>query len=316
MSEDRRNVFSFEHLVFDMQHYIITLFVSSHDLYSLALVSKMMNSIAVPALYRHVRLLPGLSFKFRSPQLSGAHTKNLSLAQQSFAKKIASSSSSDKADRVRFLEWHMFSYGVSPRQAFLEIFPKLRNLQKLHIINAHPTDMTELDLLIPPLFPYLKEINVGGIIHLPFILPILHTSQHLRVVTVDAPSPHSAHLQLLQWLATNNLENLEKLTLCAPLPVEGFKIDEILNAWNKILYAVRSSVEEVVLGFRTLRENQTCTKEEEQMFSMKLFHSIPSVFSPQIEWKRLKKLSLMGVLFPNGDATPVSFDSNPTRDIL
>lgn len=296
-------MFPFEHLVFDIQHYIITLFVPSHDLYSLALVSKSMNSVAMPALYRHVRLLPGLAFRFKSPHLSGAHTKNLSLAQQSFATQIASSSSSYKAEHVRFLEWHMSSYGVAPRQAFLEIFPRLRYLQKLRIINAHPTNMTELSLLIPPLFPHLKEISIGGITHLPFILPILHTSHHLRVVTVDAPSPHSVHLQLLQWLATHNLENLEKLTLRASLPADGFKIDEILDAWNQILYAVRNSVEEVVLGFRTLRENQACTEEEQQMFSMKFVHRMSSVFSPQIEWRRLKRISLMGVSLPDEDTT-------------
>lgn len=298
MLEDTRDAFPFEQLVFDVQHHIITHFVSARDLYSLALVSKNFKSLAIPALYRHVRLLPGLPFKLVSTQLSGAFTKSLALAQEAFTKQMLSPTSIDKAGMIRSLDWHSFSHGISPRQAFLELFPNLSNLRRFHITNAHPTDMAELDLSIVPVFPHLQEIIISGITHLPFILPILHSPHCIRAITLDGPSPQSVHLQLLQWIASEDLRNLEKLTLLASCALDEFKIEEIIEAWLSSFCAVRNSVKEVVLGFHSPRGGACNTEDRRrQAFSLKLFDGLFSV-TGQLEWTRLEKLSLVGISFP------------------
>ncbi|GJJ06859.1 hypothetical protein Clacol_001055 [Clathrus columnatus] len=236
--------------------------------------------------------------------MPGTFTKSLALAQESFAKVL--SSCADKSDLIRFLEWHVSSHGISPGHAFLELFPQLRGVRRLHIIDAHPTDVGELSLVIPPLFPKLEEVHFSGLTHLPFVMPILHSPHNLRFITFDAPCPHSIHLQLLRWFRTAAFQRLEKLSLWALCTSERSKVEETIEEWIQIfdMDAVPGSVQEVVLGFRSQR-GRICNKEEQHGFTTNLLNGLSSIF----EWPRLRKLHLIGFSLFEKDLTTLYTDS-------
>ncbi|KAF8523918.1 hypothetical protein BU17DRAFT_85360 [Hysterangium stoloniferum] len=296
------HVFPFDNLVFDVQSYILLAFLSPGDLYSLTLVSRNINVLARPILYRHVRLLPGLKLRSRGSHAEGTLTKTLMSSQLSFGQEVLAHPS--RALDVRHLEWQMCSFEDTYGHVLLDVFPTLRNVGVIHLIDAHPTTMAELNLVVPTLFPRVRDVTLRGVTYFPFITPILHSPHQLSALSLDTVSPHFVNVRLLQWITASNLPALKRLSFRTACALDPKREDETLEGWKDALFSVQDTITEIVLGL-TSQPARPISDDEQRRFSTKFITVVQPVFFHS-RWPRLEQVKLEGIDIDSVDASSPS----------
>jgi len=283
------NHFELESLPWDLKHLIVNNYLSSKDLYSLALVSQALNTLANFALYRRARLLYGLqySFLYDSHIKPGAYTMAFGKAQDAFIRQVISHP--ELANQVRELEWQQKGTSdPSTGKVFADYFPLLKNVRNIHLVGAHSYHIGELHLKLPPVFPQVEHVTFSSFTGLNFAMAVLHTPSRLLSLTIDC-IPTSTYLEILAWMQSADLSNLHHLTLRIFLSHSS----DLFGSCRAVLQATKATVNEVHLGL--VSDRRTPLKEEDKTSIYSQFQQTVLPYLMEERPKALCHLSMEGI---------------------
>ncbi|KIJ57337.1 hypothetical protein M422DRAFT_40801 [Sphaerobolus stellatus SS14] len=287
--------FPFEALVWDLQYYLVNFHLSPRDLYSFCLVSRKANSVANPALYRHIRLLYGLDYNISCEEApKGDHTQRLRLAHDSFIGHVTSSP--ELAGEVQWLEWEIGQYHQSTGDIFIRVFPLLANVRRVHLSKIYSFSLTDVSRQhIPPVFPRVEDITFTGLTEVKYAMSVLHTPSNIRSISLDCITPLSTCRQLLEWISTAELPNLSRLHFRTKY--SSVVATEIFSSWKEAVYATRKSVKELTLHFLPDKDS-TWDKDHLTLANDALAEDILTLFCNSNSELSLQQLCL-GSIVPN-----------------
>ncbi|KAF8506194.1 hypothetical protein BU17DRAFT_71376 [Hysterangium stoloniferum] len=236
---------SFHTLVDDVMKRIL-LELDTPDYLALTLVSRRSSALAMPFLYREIKLLTPVG-----NSITVAHKQPLQKSQARLRKTLTTHPS-------LYLHIQSFGWSLGHKESLLPLMhcvAAMSNLRRIELVkpyNGQEIEPREDFLKFVRILPKCRQVLLEGNIPAEAARSLIHPAQ-LRELSLDGMP--SLTIPLLRRLSSGGqleFSNLTSITLRFPrgYMMHGPGIINILTVWKGVLLSLRNVLEDITLGAR------------------------------------------------------------------